>query len=265
MEAARCPEGRLAKAPARAAPERTGQTRCHRGVWVRPGGRRLNTETQNNHQNKSRFYLPAKPAGTFGTFICGILAPSACSDCFRARLQPSKENGRAAGFPPGWICPQDLGVDSGVGLSFKVGVTKCNQIRGPDVKGKCIRIPLKKGEGLRNFCLKGCHGVWQQLPPDLVGSCLKSAQGPADCQLEFPEVRSTEDARGSLGQKFSGQLFPITQLDGLRGALGHDPGWKKGLKTGLPYRTFKSQGLGVRRYPKATGPCRAWAESFHVE
>lgn len=52
MEAARCPEGRLAKAPARAAPERTGQTRCHRGVWVRPGGRRLNTETQNNHQSE---------------------------------------------------------------------------------------------------------------------------------------------------------------------------------------------------------------------
>ncbi|KAI5277747.1 Leucine Zipper Tumor Suppressor 1-Like [Manis pentadactyla] len=74
-----------------------------------------------------------------------MLAPSGCSDCFRARLQPSKENGRAAGFPPGWICLQDLGVDSGVGLSFKVGVTKYNQIREPDVKGKCIRIPLKKG------------------------------------------------------------------------------------------------------------------------
>lgn len=39
-------------------------------------------------------------------------------------------------------------MDSGVGLSFKVGVTKCNQIRGPDVKGKCIRIPLKKGKSI---------------------------------------------------------------------------------------------------------------------
>lgn len=76
--------------------------------------------------DKSPFHLPAT-SGTFGTFICGILAPSSGAG-IAVLFANIPANDGVASSPSRWMCPSDLYVDLGVRLSSKTEVTKCHRI-----------------------------------------------------------------------------------------------------------------------------------------
>nr|KAF6355137.1 hypothetical protein mMyoMyo1_011336 [Myotis myotis] len=95
----------------------------------------------------SQFHLPATRVRTFGTFICGILAPPGrvWIALVLACIPAKKRTELQVSLPGGSALLTWASIRSGARLSSKIGMTK-RILRGTDAKGKCIRIQPGRGQ-----------------------------------------------------------------------------------------------------------------------